>query len=80
MKDHVKALQITLDISFLQYLKTLRMVKAIELILKSHKSINEIADEVGYSSISTFSDTFHEFTQSRPSDLRKQKALPNSEN
>ena len=64
----------TLDISFLQYLKTLRMVKAIELILKSHKSINEIADEVGYSSISTFSDTFHEFTQSRPSDLRKTKA------
>ncbi|KUG11904.1 AraC family transcriptional regulator [Elizabethkingia sp. HvH-WGS333] len=63
----------TLDISFLQYLKTLRMVKAIELILKSHKSINEIADEVGYSSISTFSDTFHEFTQSRPSDLRKTK-------
>ncbi|OPB94538.1 AraC family transcriptional regulator [Elizabethkingia ursingii] len=64
-----------LDISFLQYLKTLRMVKAIELILKSHKSINEIAYEVGYSSISTFSDTFHEFTQSRPSDLRKTKNL-----
>lgn len=64
-----------LDISFLQYLKTLRMVKAIELILKSNKSINEIAYEVGYSSISTFSDTFHEFTQSRPSDLRKTKNL-----
>ncbi|MHA7607344.1 AraC family transcriptional regulator [Elizabethkingia meningoseptica] len=61
----------TLDISFLQYLKTLRMVKAIELILKTHKSINEIADEVGYSSISSFSDTFHEFTRSRPTDLRK---------
>ena len=64
-----------LDISFLQYLKTLRMVKAIELILKSNKSISEIAYEVGYSSISTFSDTFHEFTQSRPSDLRKTKNL-----
>nr|WP_307835702.1 helix-turn-helix domain-containing protein [Elizabethkingia sp. ASV34] len=49
--------------------------KRQELILKSHKSINEIADEVGYSSISNFSDTFHEFTQSRPSDLRKTKGL-----
>lgn len=60
-----------MDISFLQYLKTLRIIKAIELLLNTDKSINEIADEVGYSSISAFSDTFHEFTRSRPSDLRK---------
>ncbi|MBV8327729.1 AraC family transcriptional regulator [Chryseobacterium sp.] len=60
-----------MDISFLQYLKTLRIIKAIELLLNTDKSINEIADDVGYSSISAFSDTFSEFTQSRPSDLRK---------
>jgi len=60
-----------MDISFLQYLKTLRIIKAIELLLNTDKSINEIADDVGYSSISSFSDTFHEFTQSRPTDLRK---------
>ena len=51
--------------------KTLRIIKAIELLLNTDKPINEIADDVGYSSISAFSDTFHEFTQSRPSDLRK---------
>ena len=60
-----------MNISFLQYLKTLRIIKAIELLLNTNKSINEIADDVGYSSISAFSDTFHEFTRSRPSDLRK---------
>jgi AraC-like DNA-binding protein len=60
-----------MDISFLQYLKTLRIIKAIELLLNTDKPINEIADDVGYSSISAFSDTFSEFTQSRPSDLRK---------
>ncbi|MBW3523347.1 MULTISPECIES: helix-turn-helix domain-containing protein [Chryseobacterium] len=60
-----------MDISFLQYLKTLRIIKAIELLLNTNKSINEIADEVGYSSISSFSDTFREFTRSRPTDLRK---------
>jgi AraC-like DNA-binding protein len=60
-----------LQMSFLQYVKTLRMIKAIEMILKTQKSIGEIAFSVGYNSINSFSDTFHEFTQSRPSDFRK---------
>ncbi|NIG57471.1 AraC family transcriptional regulator [Chitinophaga sp. Cy-1792] len=63
--------QASLHISFLQYLKTLRMVKAIELILKTSKPISDIAYSVGYTSISSFSDAFHEFTNSRPSDFRK---------
>ncbi|WP_238555275.1 helix-turn-helix domain-containing protein [Chryseobacterium sp. P1-3] len=64
-----------MNISFLQYLKTLRIIKAIELLLNTDKSISEIADDVGYSSISAFSDTFHEFTRSRPSDLRKSSTI-----
>lgn len=63
--------QATLHVSFLQYLKTIRIVKAIEFLLKTQKSVNEIAYEVGYGSISSFSDTFREFTHSRPTDLRK---------
>lgn len=65
--------QSSLHVSFLQYLKTIRIVKAIELLLKTQKSVNEIAYEVGYGSISAFSDTFREFTHSRPTDLRKTK-------
>ncbi|TDG36556.1 AraC family transcriptional regulator [Pedobacter changchengzhani] len=63
--------QSSIQMSFLQYLKTIRMVKAIEMILKSSKSIGEIASILGYSSIASFSDSFLEFTNSRPSDLRK---------
>ena len=63
--------QSTLKISFLQYLKTIRMIKAIELILKTQRSVNEIAYAVGYSAPSSFSDTFYEFTHTRPSDFRK---------
>ncbi|MBV7529129.1 AraC family transcriptional regulator [Chitinophaga sp. sic0106] len=63
--------QSSLQISFLQYLKTLRMVKAIEMILKTAKPVSDIAYEVGYTSISSFSDAFHEFTHSRPTDFRK---------
>lgn len=60
-----------LHISFLQYLKTLRMVKAIEMILKTKKPISDIAFQVGYDTIGAFSNTFYSFTHSRPSDFRK---------
>lgn len=63
--------QATMQVSFLQFLKTVRMVKAIELILKTRKPIGEIAYEVGYTTLSSFSDAFHEFTHIRPTDFRK---------
>lgn len=65
--------QTELHISFLQYLKTLRMVKAIELLLKTDISISEIANTVGYITLGSFSNTFQEFTGSRPLDMRKTK-------
>lgn len=63
--------QATLHISFLQYLKTLRMVKAIEMLLKTNIPIGEIAIKVGYDSIGSFSNAFYALTQSRPSDFRR---------
>lgn len=63
--------QSRLQISFLQYLKTLRMIKAIEMLLKTNKSVHEIALHVGYDTIGSFSNTFYGFTRSRPSDFRK---------
>lgn len=63
--------QASLHVSFLQYFKTLRMIKALELILKTNKTLSEIAFEVGYDTLGAFSNTFYDFTHSRPSDLRK---------
>lgn len=63
--------QSNVNISFLQYLKTLRIIKALEMILKTRKSISEIAYDVGYETLGAFSNTFYSFTRSRPSDLRK---------
>jgi AraC-like DNA-binding protein len=59
--------QSELSISFLQYLKQLRMVKAIELMLQTDLTLSEIAYETGYLSISAFSNTFQQFTNMRPS-------------
>lgn len=63
--------QSNLHISFLQYLKTLRMIKALEMILKTNKSLSEISFCVGYNTLGAFSNTFYSFTHSRPSDLRR---------
>jgi len=62
--------QTELHISFLQYVKTLRMITAIEMIVKTQKPISAIAYEVGYTNAGAFSDAFYDFTMLRPSDLR----------
>jgi AraC-like DNA-binding protein len=61
--------QSTLGISFLQYLKLLRMVKAVEMILQTDNSISEIGYSIGYQSLSSFSNTFYQFTNHRPTDF-----------
>ncbi len=66
-----RSFQTHLHISFLQYFKTLRMIKAIEMLLKTHKPISDIAYSVGYDSVGSFSNAFYTFTHSRPSDMRK---------
>jgi AraC-like DNA-binding protein len=59
--------QSELSISFLQYVKQVRMVKAVELMLESNLTLSEIAYATGYLSISAFSNTFYQFTNMRPS-------------
>lgn len=59
-----------LDISFLQYLKMLRMIKAMELLMDANKNVSEVAFDVGYSSIAAFSNTFKQLVNVRPSDFQ----------
>jgi len=59
--------QSELSISFLQYVKQLRMVKAVEFMLQSDLNLTEIAYATGYLSVSAFSNTFYQFTNMRPS-------------
>lgn len=70
--------QSTMSISFLQYLKLLRMVKAIEMIIQNDKSTSEIAYLTGYNSLASFSKAFHQLTNFRPSDFGKKNFLHHS--
>lgn len=56
--------------TFHQYVKNARIMKSIELILENKLSINQIAYEVGYSSIASFSNSFYQLTHKRPSSFK----------
>jgi len=63
--------QSTMNISFLQYLKLLRIVRAIEMILQDDLSTTEIAYLTGYNSLAAFSKAFFQLTNIRPSDFAR---------
>ena len=52
--------------SYMSYLKTRRMIRAFELLVENKSSIKEIAFQLGYSSLPTFSNTFYQNTGLRP--------------
>ena len=60
-----------LSTSFLQYLKLLKIVKAIEFMLKTDLSMSEITYKLGFSSLSAFSSVFYQMTNFRPSHFKK---------
>lgn len=60
-----------LGITFIQYLKSVRMMQAIEFLLKTNLSISEISNKVGYDSLPSFSTIFYKYTGKRPYDMRK---------
>ena len=64
-----------LKMSFIQYYTIRRILKAIELLLERKLSVKEVAQEVGYNSVPTFSDTFFKILGQRPSDYLNGKEI-----
>lgn len=64
-----------LQMSYSTYLKTARVIKAVELLTHSQLQVNEIAYAVGYESQQTFSNTFEEMLGVRPGQFRKDRNL-----
>lgn len=58
-----------MHLSFSQYLKLRRVTAAMELMLQTRKSISEIAYEVGYNSLSAFSNAFYQLVNRRPTEF-----------
>jgi len=70
VRSLTRLFQNKLHISFIQYVKMLRIIHAMELLKDSDLTISEIAYEVGYSNISAFSNTFLQLTNMRPTEFK----------
>jgi AraC-like DNA-binding protein len=55
-----------LRMSLIQYLKLLRMVRAVEMLVQPGKNVSEVAYAVGYESLPSFSNNFTEIMGIRP--------------
>lgn len=70
VRSLTRLFQTKLHITFIQYIKMLRIIRAMELIKTTDLNMTEIAYEVGYSNISAFSNNFLQLTNMRPSEFR----------
>ena len=70
VRSLTRLFQTKLHITFVQYLKMLRIIKAMELINDTDLNMTEIAYEIGYSNISAFSNNFYLLTNMRPTEFK----------
>ncbi|MBQ9806985.1 MAG: helix-turn-helix transcriptional regulator [Clostridia bacterium] len=63
-------------ISFRQYINNLRIIESKQLLRADTKSIQEIADTCGFSSLRTFDREFRDQTGTTPSDYRNKHKQP----
>lgn len=70
VRSLTRLFQTQLHISFIQYVKMLRVIRAMELIKNTNLTVTELAYEVGYSNISAFSNTFFQLTNMRPTEFK----------
>lgn len=71
VRSLTRLFQTKLRITFVQYLKMLRIIRAMELIKDTDLNMTEVAYEIGYSNISAFSNNFHQLTNMRPTQFKE---------
>lgn len=70
VRSVTRLFQTKLQITFVQYVKMLRIIRAMELIKDTDLNMTEIAYEIGYSNISAFSNNFQQLTNMRPTEFK----------
>jgi AraC-like DNA-binding protein len=70
VRSLTRLFQTKLQITFIQYVKMLRIIRAMELIKDTDLNMTEIAYEIGYSNISAFSNNFYQLTNMRPTEFK----------
>ena len=76
-RDLMRQFQKELGMSFSAYLQIARVTRAAELLTQPGASVSQTALEVGYSSLSAFSDVFNALLGLRPSAYLRQSRILN---
>jgi AraC-like DNA-binding protein len=64
------------SMSFVHYLKLMRVIRAVELLVLPGKNVSEVAYAVGYESLPTFSNNFSELMGVRPVNFLNKAIVP----
>jgi two-component system response regulator YesN len=67
------------ETNFLDYLITIRMEKAKELLSDSNKKVYEIARKIGYTNTQSFIRIFKKYTGKTPNEYRSDGALDSAD-
>lgn len=67
-----------LNISFKNYLNSVRIAEACRLLRRSDKTVTEIGDSVGFNSLRTFNRAFRKQMSVSPSEYRRDSSIPGS--
>ncbi|QEK99503.1 helix-turn-helix domain-containing protein [Olivibacter sp. LS-1] len=78
VRSLTRLFQTKLRTTFVQHVKMLRIIRAMELIKDSDLNMTEIAYEVGYSNIAAFSNNFRQLTNMRPTQFKAQRIFQKS--
>lgn len=70
VRSLTRLFQTKLHITFIQYVKMLRIIRAMELMKDTDMNMTQIAYEVGYSNIAAFSNNFYQLTNMRPTQFK----------
>lgn len=62
--------------TFTDYLIQVRMKTAVRLLMEGDRNISRIAEEVGYSSVQSFSKVFRNHYHCSPGEYRKKSFIP----
>lgn len=65
----------SMGISYVRFLRSIRITKSLELIAQNQYNMYEVAMMVGYGSLSAFSTIFHKVTGIRPTDYAQIVAI-----
>jgi AraC-like DNA-binding protein len=64
------------DLTVIEFVRTIRLKRAAQILLNTDQPISHISQEVGFEDPKYFSKSFRQYFGTTPSEYRKEKQVP----